>query len=553
MESMTDRVLIVDDDEGVATLCQRLLRRAGFEVQSAAHPREALRLLHESRFDLMLLDIRLPEMDGFTLLRLARERDPELAIVIVTGHGTVDTAVAALRHGAEGLVLKPFDSGKQLVQSACDALRKSRQAREAARLRALRPLFEVNQQLLAEVNPDRLRDLVVKLAQSQMEASGVALYVLEGDVLKLAAGRGMGDRQPQTAEVGAETGLLGRTVAWGLPLWVSVDMPTDPALLADLKTYHLSSALCVPLLRRGHPGGALLAGRAAGSPPFLEADLEVFTLLAGQVSAAMENAALYAELSANVQRLESSQQQLVRAEKLAALGRLTGSIAHEVNNPLQSIQNCLHLASRPELSEEKRRTYHRMAEEEVERLIQTVRQMLDFYRLSSADFVPTDVNALLDEVLGLADAPLADSHVQIKKLYRRSLPPAPVARNNLKQVFLNLILNARDAMPDGGSLELRTGLSRKGGSRVAEISFTDSGPGIAADELPRLFEPFYTTKERGIGLGLAVSYSIVEAHGGKISVDSTPNVGTTFRVLLPMERGPSANEQNDSPAPNSGS
>ncbi|MBI4770491.1 MAG: response regulator, partial [Chloroflexi bacterium] len=102
---MTDRVLIVDDDEGVATLCQRLLRRAGFEVQSAAHPREALRLLHESRFDLMLLDIRLPEMDGFTLLRLARERDPELAIVIVTGHGTVDTAVAALQHGAEGLVL----------------------------------------------------------------------------------------------------------------------------------------------------------------------------------------------------------------------------------------------------------------------------------------------------------------------------------------------------------------------------------------------------------------------------------------------------------------
>src|SRR3972149_3073202 len=112
-EFMTDRLLIVDDDPDVTMLCERLMRRAGFDAQSAARPLDALRLLRAQHFDLLLLDVRMPEMNGFELLRLARERDPELAILVMTGYGTVDTTVEALHNGAEGLVFKPFESGEK--------------------------------------------------------------------------------------------------------------------------------------------------------------------------------------------------------------------------------------------------------------------------------------------------------------------------------------------------------------------------------------------------------------------------------------------------------
>lgn len=541
---MPDKLLIVDDDLGVSALCNRVLSGAGFDVEVVNRPHDALRLLREKSYNLLLLDIRLPEIDGFELLRLARERDPDLAIVIITGHGTIDTVVEALQHGAEGLVLKPFESGAELVQAVRTALVKSRQGREAARSRALRPLFEVSQSLLSEVDLDRLRDLIVSSVQGQFGSSCVGLYVLEGDSgsLKLLSSQGFPDGVPQVAEVGPEAGLAGRAVAWSLPLWVTREMPGSPAILRDLRQIEASSALCAPLLRRGKPKGAILVGRAPSSGTFREGDLELLTILAGQAAVAIENAGLYAEQREYIRRIEDSQSQLVQAEKLAALGRLVGSIAHEVNNPLQAIQNCLHLAWHAGLPEAKRKEYHDLAVSEVQRLIQTVGQMLDFYRPTAADYVPTDLNTLLDETLALAGKPLADKHIEIKKAYRKSLPLVPVVRNNLKQVFLNLLLNAGEAMTDGGQLTLRTTLASEAGQRVAQVSVTDTGTGIGPEHLAKVFEPFYTTKPTGTGIGLAVSYGIVQAHGGSIKVNSTPS-GTMFTVALPLERNAQGLEQ----------
>jgi two-component system NtrC family sensor kinase len=532
---MTDRILVVDDDLGVSMLCDRVLKGAGYEVEVANRPHDALHLLREKNYDLILLDIRLPEIDGFELLRLARERDPDLAIVIITGHGTIDTVVEALQHGAEGLVLKPFQSGSELVQAVRQALVKSRQAREAARSRALRPLFEVSQMLLLEVDLDRLSKLIVASVQGQFGTSCVGLYIVEEEALKLLAWQGFPEDVSQTAAVGAEAGLPGRSVAWSLPLWVTREMPGSPAILRDLESARIHSALCAPLIRRGEARGAIMVGRAASAGAFREGDLELLTILAGQAAVAIENAGLFVELRQYIRRIEDSQEQLIQAEKLAALGRLVGSIAHEVNNPLQAIQNCLHLSWHEGLAENKPKEYHDLAVSEVQRLIQTVRQMLDFYRPTAADFVPTDLNALIDETLSLAAKPLADKNIQVKKHYRRAMPMAPVVRNNIKQVLLNLLLNAGDAMLQGGTLTLRTTVGKEGPQSMAQVSVANTGPGIAPEHLPKLFEPFYTTKSQGTGLGLAVSYGIVQAHGGWIRVSSEPGQ-TTFTVALPLER-----------------
>ena len=531
---MPDKILIVDDDIGVAALCNRVLMNAGYTVEVANRPHDALRLLREQRYDLILLDIRLPEINGFELLQLARERDPEVAIVIITGHGTIDTVVEALQHGAEGLVRKPFESGAELVQAVRQALMKSRQAREAARSRALRPLFEVSQVLLSEVDPERLNKLIVASVHGQFGTSCVGLYVFDPDAdsddvaLQLVASQGFPDGFPAVAGAGPEAGLPGRSVAWSLPLWVTIEMPGSPAILRDLKGMKVSSALCAPLMRRGQPTGAIMVGRSVEAGTFREGDLELLTILAGQAAVAMENAEY-------IRQLGNSQEQLVQAEKLAALGRLVGSISHEVNNPLQAIQNCLHLSWHMGLPEEKRKEYHDLAMGEVQRLILTVRQMLDFYRPTAADYVPINLNTLLDETLALAAKALNDNHVEVKKEYAESLPPAPAVGNNLKQVFLNLLLNAGEAMPNGGQLILRTSLALDGVQPMVTVQVTDTGPGIEPEHLPKLFEPFYTTKSQGTGLGLAVSYGIVQAHGGWIKVSSTPG-NTTFTVSLPLEK-----------------
>lgn len=251
--------------------------------------------------------------------------------------------------------------------------------------------------------------------------------------------------------------------------------------------------------------------------------------------------------------------QLLQTEKLAAVGRLSASIAHEINNPLQAIHNSLHLLNNRPLTEDKRQFYLSKAQEEVDRLIGIVQRMLDFYR-PSRDGVGmrlTDLHDLLESVLALTEKQLQSSQVQLVRDWVTKLPLVYAIGNHLKQVYLNLILNAIESMPDGGVLTVRTyattdaksqeGMSLEPTSTVgsagnglgpaAVVEFIDSGQGISPDILPKIFEPFYTTRSTGTGLGLAISYSIIEQHHGELSVSSVVGQGTTFRIRLPIATG----------------
>jgi two-component system NtrC family sensor kinase len=236
-------------------------------------------------------------------------------------------------------------------------------------------------------------------------------------------------------------------------------------------------------------------------------------------------------VSKYAQELAQSQAQLVQAEKLAAMGRLTASIAHELNNPLQAIQNCLHLILHRALDTEKQAKYLNMAQDEVERLISTVQRMLDFYRKSPKQLHATDVHQVIEDVLALTDKRLQRGRVRVRRVYDRGLPPLNTIQNQLKQVFLNLVINAIEAMPQGGELLIRTLLSQDG--KWAAIAFQDQGWGLSQQAMAHLFEPFYTTKSTGTGLGLSVSYGIIEQHGGTIQVESTEGKGSCFTVKLP--------------------
>ena len=522
-------VVVVDDEAGIALLCERLLTANGFSVSTYTDPRIALETLKKSRSDLLLVDIRMPEISGFDVIQQARELQPEIAILAMTGFGTVEMAVQALRRGVDGLLLKPFEKN-ELIEAVHQALSDRQQKQDVARVQALRPLFSVTETLLSETNPENLLTLILDTVSNQFRCMNVAFYHAIGkeNRVVLLAGRG---KTPEPGLIDPDGNLVQRACSLEQPLWGVVGQTPDLMLERELKLHGLGSAIAVPTSSM-NMRSVLFAARDDGEPPFREPDLEMFQILARQATIAMDNANLYGELLAYVRRVEESQRALVQSEKLAAAGRLTASIAHEINNPLQSVRNCLHLAVREDLPPESRKNYIDLTVQEVERLMMTVERMLDFYR-PSAEFKPVNILDLLDHVLNLLRTQLRDRNIVVTTAWPARLPSVQAISNQVEQVFINLVLNAFDAMPDGGELWINIAQKRK----AIQITFQDSGPGVPEDMRESIFEPFISTKS-GTGLGLAVSYDIITAHGGRLNLlAAKPGLGAAFQVTLPIKDG----------------
>jgi signal transduction histidine kinase len=288
--------------------------------------------------------------------------------------------------------------------------------------------------------------------------------------------------------------------------------------------------LCVPLITREEDLGLLMVLGEAET--LSENDFPLLERVGATVAVAVQNARLFEELAAFAEELERSQNQLIQAEKMAAVGRLAASLAHEINNPLQAIQNSLHLSMHVGLDAEGRQRYLGMAQQEVMRLVQIVRRMLDFYRPSSV-MTSLNLNRSVEDALAIASKRLQQSHIEVVARLTPDLPTVRGSTNQLIQVFLNIIINAIEAMQEKGTLWVGTAYHAERDQVVA--AFRDSGPGIQPEILEHLFEPFHTTKSTGTGLGLAISYGIIERHSGTIAAECPPDGGTTFIVRLPRE------------------
>jgi len=231
--------------------------------------------------------------------------------------------------------------------------------------------------------------------------------------------------------------------------------------------------------------------------------------------------------------LRETQEKLLQSEKLAAMGRLTSQIAHELNNPLYGIMNTLELLKTEVPAENKRRKILDMALSETVRLTDLLRKMLSFSKPEEEERQLTDVNQVLDEILLLVKKQLLENSVRISSSLADDLGMIYASRSQLRQVFLNMIANARDAMPDGGTLTVNT--MRK--EDYIHIQIADTGTGIREENLNKIFDAFFTTKDsvKDVGLGLSVCYGFIKDHGGDIQVRSKLGSGTTFTIILPTK------------------
>ena len=240
------------------------------------------------------------------------------------------------------------------------------------------------------------------------------------------------------------------------------------------------------------------------------------------------------DLDETLQKLQQAQEELVKSERLAATGKLTAQLAHEINNPIHNIQSCLKTSLGRFPQDMQGRELIEVAYEEVTRMSKLTRQLLDFYRTSFVpeETKPVDLNGLVKDIVQSFGEELRTNRIEVSLDLQENLPIVRGSADKLKQVFLNLILNARDATPDGGVIQIQTA----GGNGFVKISIIDSGVGIPKENLDKIFDAFFTTKSKvsGVGLGLSVSYGIISQHRGNIKVTSTPGKGSTFVVSLPM-------------------
>ena len=236
----------------------------------------------------------------------------------------------------------------------------------------------------------------------------------------------------------------------------------------------------------------------------------------------------------DVTQRERMEEQMSQTEKLTSLGLLAAGVAHEVNTPLAVISNYIQMLAKQMPDGDPRQSIIEKIVKQTFRASEIVNNLLNFSRTGAAEAADVDVNRVVEDTLSLVAHPLKTAHIQVVKELGETLPPVRGSANKLQQVFLNLFLNARDAMPSGGMLEVRTAAH----NGTVEIDVADTGAGIPREDINRIFDPFFTTKAsgRGTGLGLSVSYGIIKEHAGKIDVRSTPGKGTSFHVEFPAGR-----------------
>jgi PAS domain S-box-containing protein len=474
------RVLVVEDEGIVAKDIQNTLRRLGYSVPAmAASAEAAIEKATEIRPDLVLMDIRLRgEMDGVTAAGTIRAH-LDVPVVFLTAHADARTFKRALATEPFGYILKPFEE-RELVTNIEMALYKHRMERR---------LRESEQRFRALI--ENASDIIVVLrADGSIQYTSPAVKRFGGyEPEELVDQNAFALIHPDEVEIARE-------------IFVQILAHPFTPYRQELR------------FRRKDGGWLALEGFASN------------LLEEPAVSGIVINLR-------DVTEQKRIQANLIQAEKLAALGQLAASLAHEISNPLQLIIGHLELAQE-DLGEKEVVAEHLAAiHAEVQRLSRTVTSIRDLSRRRSSWRERANVNALIEQVLDLSRKQCQYRGVRIRWDPELNLPAVILVPDQIKQVLLNLLLNAIEALPDGGWVEVNT--ARTDDPVGVRITFTDNGTGIPPDVMPHIFEPFFSTKAEGIGLGLFISQNIMQQHGGHIEVQSSVGTGSTFSLWLPEE------------------
>jgi two-component system phosphate regulon sensor histidine kinase PhoR len=485
------RVLVVDDERVVREGCQRVLKGRGYEVLTAENGQVALDCLLKEDVDVLLLDLKMPVMGGEEVLDMAQEKYADIPIIIITGHGTIDKAVECMKKGAYDFVTKPFQIEQFLltINRALEKRRLEQKAREYEEER-LRNLYDLG------LEKSRLKTIIHCIPNGVMVTN-------------------------RNLEVVLHNPALTRILEIGTPL----DGPTP-----------LSNVLDNPALTE-----TLRQIQSGQWPPDRFVSQE---MICGKRSVRALSAAALGPAQEVVGTVTAF-------EDITAFKQLDDMktdfihmVAHELRSPVVSIrqQNSILVEGLAGPLQDKQKEILSRGIKKVDQLMELINDLLEIAKMEAAQQiqhrVPTDISAIIKETVALME-PRAVGQGIVFEVACDDVRPIQADPKSLTEIFNNLITNAVNYSPEGG----RVIVSAKGFNEYVEIKVSDMGVGIEPDELPKIFDKFYRVKHKktrqvmGTGLGLAIVKKAVEAHHGSIDVESVPDKGTTFRILLPCIPG----------------
>lgn len=403
-----------------------------------------------------------------------------------------------------------------------------------------------NSGLMETLDIDEILKLVLEGVTKNIGFDRARLYLVneKRHILECKMAVGVDEEKIKgiTLPLDPEDSVVARSILEKQP-FIIPDASQDPRVNPLLKEkLHLQSLVVIPLLAKDKALGAIAADHVEPGKNITSEILESVMTFAQQAGLAIHNAFMYQELKAFSQQMEEKMQkttadlrkteaQLIRSEKLAALGQLAAGIAHEIRNPLTSINILIHSLTENLPSENSRWEDLKVIEEEILRINEIVDQFLRFAKPASPLFEKADLIPIFEETLQLLRPQIEKARISVLKEFE-SLPPATIDKEQMKQVILNLLMNAIQAMPKAGRLGLSGRVSRDG--HWVELTIQDSGIGIPPEDMDKLFDPFFSTKEGGIGLGLSIAHRIIDQHHGKIEAESNSGKGTRFTLSLPI-------------------
>lgn len=512
-------LLIVDDEAPISEMISVALMDQGYKVSVAYSGEEGIEKVSKEKFDLVIMDIMMPGMDGIAALGEIKKTDPEVEVIMATGHGTMGTAIQSMRKGAFDYLHKPFEI-KELFAVVERALEK-------------RKFNDITKAIFSTIKSEELLRIILDSAVRILKADEALLVLLDASGRPyIAVSDGLAGEPQKQSRFEACNRTLARLKEDKDTSVVLIEDPQKDALYADIEHIgEVKFALLLPLVENNKLIGLINMNRMQLDEYFNENDLQRAKIFASLANLALKNASLY-------KQLQETQSQLIQAEKMAALGQLAGGLAHEINNPLSGILGLAQLIL--ETADKSSQNYQDLKdiEKAVFRCKKIISSLLSFARQEKTKMEPVSVNEVIEETLVLCAKQLELKHVNLVKELGRDLPPVNGDFQQLMQVFLNLFTNARDAIPNGGTVTIKTRLSSPGPDKkeLLTVTVADTGAGIPAGILDRVFDPFFTTKPagKGTGLGLSVCLGIINKHSGAILAHSEAGKGSVFTIYLPV-------------------
>jgi signal transduction histidine kinase len=526
-EPGTPAILVIDDEEAMRTMLTQALCEQGYAAATSPDGHDAVRKVQAARFDIALCDLKMPGIDGIETLKQIKAINPDIQIIIITAHGTMESAIEGLRHGAFDFLQKPV-----ILQDLFFSIGKALERRD---LLERLGLFELSRTIFSTLEPDELYKRVVQSAIQVLRADDASLMLLDGKgTLQIALSTSL--QQEVLAETHLAMGerIAGRVALQPEPVVINEDAARDERFPGITPLRPISASIVCPLTMRGELLGVLNVNRVKVPGRYTERDRRNAMILASLVSLALGNARLHKELQARLKQLSDTQEEVIQSEKMTALGNLLSGVAHELNNPLCGILGYAQLLQQT-ITDPKMRKGIEVIVREGDRAARIVSNLLTFARREKAERKPLGLNGVIMKTLEKKAYDLKVCRIEVKSDLDPRLPYILGDFHQMQVVFGNLITNAQQAMFEAhgrGVLAIRS--ERREGNVV--VILADDGPGIPAEHVRRIFDPFFTTKDvgQGTGLGLSVALAIVRDHGGALKLSGRPGRGATFVIELPQ-------------------